>query len=917
MEAAGLRPWREVVAPRPEVRGGRYRQAEFAADLAQVAAGRASAEYQDAAEFFSRTFLTEGLRGLLAAAVRRLGGGDGEPVIQLRTAFGGGKTHALLALYHLCGGAAGPEELPGIPELLRSAGASALPRARTAVLAGTDLSPAQPWPCPALGGRPVRTLWGELAAQLGGVEAYEAFRPADEVGVPPGASELVRLLESRGPALILVDELVAFARALHGRDGLPAGSFDANLTFVQSLTEAVRRCPAALLVLTVPAGDTEQGGPAGKAAMQRLEATLGRVEAVWRPVAGSEGFKIVRRRLFQPVGDEAARDAACRAFGRMYAERAADFPPEAREAGYLLRLRAAYPIHPELFDRLYDDWSTLERFQRTRGVLRLMAAVVGELWARKDAGTIILPGSLPLDAPVVREELTRHLEEGWNGLVDAEVDGPAAEPCRIDRENPRLGRAGGARRVARAIFLGSAPPVPERPARGVAHARVRLGVVQPGESPGLFDDALTRLRDHLAHLHGDGRRLWYDTQPNLLHAARERAGRLEPWQVDEEVRRRLRTRDRGDFAAVQVHEPGGDVPDEPAARLVVLPFREAHRGGGGPSSADPSPALALAGRILDRRAGGRRQHRNMLLFLAAEEAATAALEEAVRQYLAWRSIVADADRAALEVDAFSLRSARDEARRAEGALDHRLQDAFCWLLAPSQDGPQAVGWDAVRIGGTDPYVARATRAARGDELLITRWSPALLRRELDRWLWVDSPHVELRRVWDSLATYCYLPRLRDADVLAAAVAEGARDRAFFAYAAAATDDGGYVDLRFGDPRGADVRIDSAAVLVRPEVALRHLAEEAGEAREGGAASPAPVLRRFSGSVALDVLHAEADLRRVVAELLQHVGGLPGAEISITLDISARLPAGFPPDIVRVLKENSRALRFRSASFEEG
>lgn len=937
--AAGPRPWREVVAPHPDVGDGRHAQAGFAADLAQVRTGQASAEYQDPRAFFARTFLTGGLRRLLAAALRRLGGRGGEPVVQLRTAFGGGKTHALLALYHLWGGGAaggaGGEDLPGVADLIRGAGVPGLPRARTAVLAGTDLGPAQPWPCPALGGRPVRTLWGELAAQVGGPAAYEGFRRPDQEGVPPGAGELVRLLEAHGPVLILVDELVAFARTLQGRAGLSAGTFDANLTFLHNLTEAVRRARAALLVLTLPASEIELGGAAGREAMARIEATVGRVEAAWRPASAQEALDIVRRRLFLPVGDEAGRDATCRAFWDLYAERAADFPSEARTGAYLERLRAAYPIHPELFDRLSEDWAAVEGFQGTRGVLRLMAAAVHELWSRQDASLLILPGALPLGAPRVREELTRHLAEGWNAVVEAEVDGEDAEATRVDREYPRLGQVAAARRVARAVLLGSAPPVGQQRVRGMRDARVRLGAVQAGESVALFDDALAHLRDRSTHLHGDGRRLWYDTQPNLLRTARDRAGRWEAWQVEEEVRRRLRTRERGDFAAVQVYEPGGDVPDAPEARLVVLPCRHAH-GHPGPG-APASQAIALAEGLLARRGSGRRQYRNALLFVAAAQSAVGGLDEAVRQELAWRSIVDEAEGGLLDIDPWNLQTARAERRRAAATAEQRLQEAYCWLLVPVQAGTEPVRWEASRIGGSDPYVARATRRARSDELLITQWSPALLRRELERWLWAGRPHVSLREVWEALASYCYLPRLRDADVLRAAVGAGVRVGDHFGYADGVTGEGRYLGLRCGVPAGA-VRLDATSVLVRPEVALEQLAREAAQGPGGagettgapggagttaptGTSAPAepaspPVVRRFSASVRLDPLRSERDLNRVVTELLRHITELAGAEVEIRLDLLASVPDGFPPEVLRVLRENSRALNCTDPRFEE-
>ena len=384
----GLRPWREVARPHPDVAAGRYRQAEFAADLSQVARGTAEVEYQDPVEFFARTYLTEGIRGLLAQALRRISGQGGEPVIQLKTAFGGGKTHSLLALYHLLRGRAPLARLPQVADLLKEAGIGEAPRTRVVVLVGTALNPTRERRPPNMPRIAIRTLWGEIGAQLadqaGDWKLYDHVRNADRKGVPPGSDALRALFDACGPCLILIDELVAYARKIYGVEGLPAGGFEAVQTFIQELTEAVRASRNTALVATVPESDVEIGGAAGRETLARIEHTFGRMEAVWKPVGSEEGFEVVRRRLFLLPDDELARDDVCRAFGALYRDGGGEFPPECREARYLERMRACYPIHPEVFDRLYNDWATLERFQRTRGVLRLMAAAIHGLSARKD-----------------------------------------------------------------------------------------------------------------------------------------------------------------------------------------------------------------------------------------------------------------------------------------------------------------------------------------------------------------------------------------------------------------------------------------------------------------------------------------------------------------------------------------------------
>ena len=259
---------------------------------------------------------------------------------------------------------------------------------------------------------------------------------ADRSGTSPGRA-LADLFSACSPCLVLIDEWVAYARQLYGSESrLSGGSFDSHVSFAQALTEAARATDGALLVVSLPAsvnlGEREKeapgsgsssielGGPGGAEALRRLRAVMGRIESSWRPASVEEGFEIVRRRLFQPIDAArlADRDATTRAFADYYGREKAEFPNDCRQAGYEARMRAAYPIHPELFDRLYRDWSTLERFQRTRGVLRLMAQVVGTLWRSGDRSPFILPGSVPPDDAAVATELARDFDDSWKADVD-------------------------------------------------------------------------------------------------------------------------------------------------------------------------------------------------------------------------------------------------------------------------------------------------------------------------------------------------------------------------------------------------------------------------------------------------------------------------------------------------------------------
>ena len=481
-----LKPWREIAVPHEDVLKGTFQQAEFAADLSRVHDGTATPEYQDPALFFQRTFITEGMRLLLDSVVKRLSGKGGDPVIQLQTAFGGGKTHTMLAVYHLAKGDAQASDLPGVPAILDAAGVTELPRARIAVLDGIKSSPNQPV---VRDGQAIRTLWGDLAWQLGKAEGYALVADADSSGTSPGKAVLETLLSRYAPCVILIDELVAYVRQFEEGKTLTGGSFDSNLSFVQALTEALKAVPTAVLLASLPESDKEAGSQRGVKALAALAHYFGRIQALWKPVGTEEAFEIVRRRLFSSIDDKLAAESVCRAFADYYTANSDDFPRETQESHYFDRLMHAYPIHPEVFDRLYEDWSTLDNFQRTRGVLKLMAKVIHRLWKDNDKDPLIMPGSFPLQDADTRNEVIYYLPQGWDPVVERDVDGERAETTEIENRDTRLGSVQACRRSARAIFLGSAPTTSSQMVRGLELERVILGVAQPDQQVGIYKDA--------------------------------------------------------------------------------------------------------------------------------------------------------------------------------------------------------------------------------------------------------------------------------------------------------------------------------------------------------------------------------------------------------------------------------------------
>ena len=949
--AAGLKPWREIVTPHKDVASGRYQQAEFAADLWQVHLGEGTDEYRDPVEFFRRTYLTESLKGLLVGAVHRLAGRGGDPVVQLQTNFGGGKTHSMLALYHLFSGTA-PGDLAGIDAVLQEAQATELGTARRVVLVGNKISPGNP--VTKDDGTVVRTLWGELAWQLGGRKAFDRIAADDEKATNPGDA-LRELFNDYGPCLVLIDEWVAYARQLHDQSDLPAGSFETQFSFAQALTESAKLANHCLLVISLPASDTsgsphtraddvEVGGQRGREALDRLRNVVGRIESSWRPASAEEGFEIVRRRLFEPFSDPVQfkdRDVVAQAFAELYRTQHQEFPPECRDVGYEKRIKAAYPIHPEIFDRLYTDWSTLVKFQRTRGVLRLMAAVIHSLWEKGDRNALILPANIAIDDPRVQFELTRYLTDNWVPVIERDVDGPSSLPLRLDGEVPNLGKFAASRRVARAIYLGSAPTA-DAAQRGIEDRRVKLGCVMPGESPAVFGDALRRLAGAATYLYQDGPRYWYSTQPTVTKLAEDRAEQLrrDPDKVVQELGSRLRTnlRDAGEFSRVHpLPQSGQDVPDDRDARLVVL-------GSDTPYSKERgNPAETAAKAILESRGSVPRIYRNTLVFLAVDKTRLQDLDEAVRRYLAWLSILEE--REPLDLSPHQVKQAEIQKEAAASAVTARLPEAYQWLLVPGQTRPDApVEWLAMRLSGQGPLAARASRKLKGDELLVTGFAATRLRMELDRVPLWRGKDVSIKQIVEDFAQYLYLPRVADPTVLLQSMNDGVALLTWEHDAFGLADSFDDEAKRYRGLRGGQVvslsDADAPDLLVKPDVARRQL--DAEKPQPGGGETPLPgpggedpdpgggpspgvqppdtppatQPTRFHGTVPLDSTRVGRDASRIADEVISHLSGLVGARVTVTLEIDAEVPSGAPDHVVRTVTENSRTLKFTNQGFEK-
>lgn len=819
-----LKPWRKVAKPQTDVAKGKYASAEFAADLSSVIAGTAAKEYSDSKEFFRRTHITKGIIKLVDMSMLRMTGHGGQPILQLKTVFGGGKTHTMLALYHLLKGLnkVDDEILAAFDPSWQS---NPPKKAKIAVLVGTALDPTKATPIEGYPNLKARTLWGHLAGQLGGAKGYAMIEDADSKGVSPGSNTLTKLFDEFGPCCIFIDEAVAYVRKLHGRGKLTAGNWDGNIDFFQELTESLTKSNNAVGIMSIPESAIEIGGEDGQKTRDAIEYRVKRQDDIGIPLDTDEGFEIVKRRLFNPDIDEDAREATVEAFAKLYLDESELFPKKSTDVDYSMRLRSCYPIHPEIFDQLYATWSQLEKFQRTRGVLKLMAKVIGTLWQDNDNSPLIMPGTLPLLDKTVATEFCRHLENEtvWLPIIDTEIDGKKSVAHRIDRLNPLYGQTQMARRVARTMFLGTAPRLRSQ-ATGLDVLHIRLGALEPGVPVSRPPDVLEHIKQRSANLYDDGNRYWYDTQKNLKREAEERASQIEGFRVRDYIMTALRknsAKGRGEFERVHFSDQPTEITDEMSQRLVIMPPDTKWTDKGDEEWKDTIK------NILESKGAGNRLYRNSLSFVICDSIRGVDLDNAVRLLLAWTHISDHPD--TYNLDAFKRKEAKKMVKNSEITVLSRLAEAYRTLIVPVQDDPKGEIKFSTRNLPSDPLQSIAFKASQrmvNDDNLIPNYSPKLLSEDLQKWfLNNDEAHVDLKRTCEAYFQFTYFPRLKNQKTFENAVSKGVCGRDFGH--ARSSQDEVYDNPRIGEDFGS-FQMDGYAVLIRKDVAEK-IVKEAEEA----------------------------------------------------------------------------------------
>lgn len=650
-----LKPWHEIATPHEDIRAGRLEEAIFAANLWAVVQGSARDVYGIPEHFFRKSYMTAGLASILKRVARGLAGHNdaGDRIFSLQTSFGGGKTHTEVALYHL---AKYTERLRTAPEAgaLRQTLGEDFPQKVNAVAVFTNQS------CDATQGRQTpegvhtRTLWGELALQLGNgsTHLYDKIRVNDETQrVPQGL--FVEILREAAPCLILLDELADYCV---GAAAVPVGDStlaDQTISFIQQLEEAVAQVPGAVVVATLPASSLEVGqSEKSQELFSALEKRFARMGADVKPVSDNEIYAVVRARLFESIapGNEADYpNQVAEAYAAMYAAHSTEVPTEAARPGYREQIVRAYPFHPLLIDTLYTRWGSHPDFQRTRGVLRLLASIVGDLWDRRKTTTetqhLIQPCHVRWSIDAMQAALTRLWGPAFQSVVAADIIGEKANACIFDEERGQdYRREGIGSGLVAAILLGSFGG--QSVQSGFSPKDVKLACSRHGVNWGYLDGALLELAERCFYLHdtaasGQSKRYWFGTKPRLIKLVVQYRQQNNELPFDDEILAALapfHQKAWGNEATWRILvNPESDLPEQKSLSLLVLP-----------------PNLQWSDREKDREAvrqrvmqlsqscgSKERLYRNTLLFLVPSARGLTKLRQAHRERATLLSVKAD------------------------------------------------------------------------------------------------------------------------------------------------------------------------------------------------------------------------------------------------------------------------------------
>lgn len=777
-----MKTWYDIIAPHDDIKKGDFDESIFAADLADVASGTAPTDYSDPHRFFQKTYLTDGLKQLLVKVYKKLTQSKGKAVLELKTPFGGGKTHSLVTIYHyLKNGQKVKDFLPKEVEIIFP---------NIFVCVGTHLNPVSQKDS---SGQKFRTLWGMLGYQLTGDEGYRFFAENDQKLVSPGKAQLRKFLEKQQPFVLLFDEILEYINRAVGveenKNNLGAQTF----AFFQELTEAVASLPKGMLIAALPSSVLEDYGEDRYNYLARLDMIFGRIKSTETPIKGEEIYSIVSRRLFANDIDEKGKEKVINKYFDLYQKEKENLPLKVRQADLKRKMELAYPFHPDVIDVLHEKWSTFHSFQKTRGALRLLANIVSDLYEKEENLDLILPGDIRLNIPGVRQEFLSHIGREYEGVIDSDIAGHQAKSCLLDKENRDWKHL--AEKISTAIFFSSFCSEPSE--RGTTLPYIKLAVLREGVIPSLITEIIeNELLKTLWYLEKKEDKYYFSDTPTLNKVLRDKRSALEKEKIEEEVEQVLKNHIGTKLQTYLWPEKSEDIPDNKSLKLVIVNLND---------------SFEKMDDFLNKKGESTRIYKNTLIFVFPDPDASAELQKIVQEYLALKEIKSEIQSG----ERPNLESKKDEIERHL----HKIDQNFPYLVRNTyrivKTGKRKINLGQPTVG-VESLSSWIKKELENEEEIACQLSPQTIVKKFLS----ENNKVSTEKILDQFYKNISLPTISDESVLTSAIMTGVNSKSFGTVNINSDGDLNPDSLKYGQeyPREFPPAFSENELLVDPDLA---------------------------------------------------------------------------------------------------
>jgi hypothetical protein len=658
-----MKPFHTIAVPHRDILEGKLTMEVFAADLWETYLGRAPAEYKDPDIFFKKTYLTEGLKNLLDVVEKRLKGKGGDPVIQIQTPFGGGKTHALIALYHKA----------------KQWGA------KRVVISGTAMGPND-------------TIWGLIEKQLTGKIDKRSG------SVSPGTEALRKILEKNEPLLVLIDELLEYTTKAAGVAVKETTLAAQTLAFMQELSQIAATTEKVCLIVTLPSSILEHYDAKAEKMFQQLQKVSGRVEKIYTPVKEQEITKVIRRRLFSEVNTDKA-EANVSDF-MDFAEKEGILPVGKEPSEYEDRFIGSYPFLPDVIETLYHRWGSLPTFQRTRGVLRLLSLVIYSL---RDSGrSYISLADFDLGKDEIRRELVKHIGPEFDSVIANDITDTDAGSKKIDRSLGKAfqGLALGTRTTT-SIFLYSFSGGIEK---GAHLGEIKRSATTTDNPSSVVAEAVEQLKSKLFFLQSQNDKYFFSNKPNLNRILLTKIENIRDTEVVELERELVKQQiSTGKMQVFLWPAKPKDIPDMPDLKLAVIPEKN----------------LPLMKSIIETKGEqSPRVYRNTIFFLCPSETEKPSFIELLKRRIAYAQI--DADKT-LNLSPEQRDEVKSNLKRDTDSLRDAVRRFYRLVYAPARDGLKEIDLGIPTFGDKKGIDQDVYEKLRGEEEILERIAPLVVK----------------------------------------------------------------------------------------------------------------------------------------------------------------------------------------------